>query len=398
MAGKSKKRSADTSVVDLDEELRSPPNRSRHSEAGDVDENLQQEGMDGEEETQEEEQCKQEEDPSSDEHEHDAEQHSREEKDETAEDLGDEDIQGKEIDDQHDAEKKGNMEVEDDDEGDDDDQSASRVKRKINVEGRPAEAGVIKTVVVENFMCHQKLSVNLCRNVNFIHGANGSGKSAILAAIQICLGANARRTNRARNIKDLVRKEAAGSQRISTARVKVTILNGGGDGFKHEVYGDQITVERVIQLHGGFNGYRLLDEDGKEVCRRKQELDDMLDYLNIQVDNPVAILDQEEAKKFLTGKASDKHAFFMKATELQRIDRVFAAVADRADELASTEARLTDSLAAKAELVKSHKKIVDEFQAVEELEKKRLDFEIDYAWAFFAERNEEYEDAMQVRR
>ena len=33
----------------------------------------------------------------------------------------------------------------------------------------------------------------------------------------------------------------------------------------------------------------------------------MLDQLNIQVENPVAVLDQEEAKKFLTGKAEDKY-------------------------------------------------------------------------------------------
>ena len=132
------------------------------------------------------------------------------------------------------------------------------------------------------------------------------------------------------------------------------------------------------------------------MSRRKQDLDELLDYLNIQVDNPVAILDQEEAKKFLTGKASDKHAFFMKATELERIDKVFAAIVDRAIELESTMKRLADSLTAKSELVKSRKKIVDEFQAVEELEKKRLAMEVDYAWAFYAERSGDYEGAVEV--
>ena len=47
---------------------------------------------------------------------------------------------------------------------------------KHNPIGRPAEAGIITRVQVENFMCHRKLTVNLCRNVNFIHGQNGSGK------------------------------------------------------------------------------------------------------------------------------------------------------------------------------------------------------------------------------
>jgi hypothetical protein len=47
--------------------------------------------------------------------------------------------------------------------------------RHLNPKGTPAEAGIIHEVYVENFMCHRKLSVKLCRNVNFIHGQNGSG-------------------------------------------------------------------------------------------------------------------------------------------------------------------------------------------------------------------------------
>jgi AAA domain len=38
-----------------------------------------------------------------------------------------------------------------------------------------AEAGIIKTIYCENFMCHRKLRVDLNRNVTFIHGQNGSG-------------------------------------------------------------------------------------------------------------------------------------------------------------------------------------------------------------------------------
>lgn len=42
--------------------------------------------------------------------------------------------------------------------------------RSINKAGKPAEAGIIHKVYVENFMCHRKLTISLCRNVNFIHG------------------------------------------------------------------------------------------------------------------------------------------------------------------------------------------------------------------------------------
>lgn len=40
----------------------------------------------------------------------------------------------------------------------------------INPVGKPPEAGVIVKVYVENFMCHKKMSVDLCSNINFING------------------------------------------------------------------------------------------------------------------------------------------------------------------------------------------------------------------------------------
>jgi hypothetical protein len=154
-----------------------------------------------------------------------------------------------------------------------------KFRKRINKEGKPPEVGVIKKIYMENFMCHRKYSVELCCNVNFIHGQNGSGKSAVLAAIQICLGAGARRTNRARNLKDLVRKEATSGNAPTQAKIRVTLLNQGDDGYKHEIYGDTITVERTISLNGGYNGYKLLNHEGKEKSRCKKDLDEMLDVL-----------------------------------------------------------------------------------------------------------------------
>ena len=44
-----------------------------------------------------------------------------------------------------------------------------------------------------------------CRpNVNFIHGENGSGKSAILQAIQIVLGLSAKATNRVAKMDEFI--------------------------------------------------------------------------------------------------------------------------------------------------------------------------------------------------
>jgi hypothetical protein len=139
-------------------------------------------------------------------------------------------------------------------------------------------AGIIKKVYVENFMCHRKFTVDFCRNVNFITGQNGSGKSAILAALQICLGAGARNTHRAGNLKDLIRKDGAANQ-PTEAIIRVSLMNEGSDAYEPERYGKTITVERTITKNGGFNGFKLLDEKSTEVSRKKKDLLTMLDYL-----------------------------------------------------------------------------------------------------------------------
>lgn len=72
------------------------------------------------------------------------------------------------------------LEDENDDENlsDDNAVSAARGRKKSNAgPGKVAEAGIIKSIYCENFMCHRKLRVDLNRNVNFIYGQNGSGTS-----------------------------------------------------------------------------------------------------------------------------------------------------------------------------------------------------------------------------
>jgi chromosome segregation ATPase len=208
-------------------------------------------------------------------------------------------------------------------------------------------------------------------------------QSAILAAIQICLGAGARRTHRATNLKELVRKEANSS--CTGAKVKVTVLNRGDDGYQPDVYGDSITVERSISLRGGYNGYKLLDENGVEKSRSKKDLDAMLDQLNIQVENPVAVLDQEEAKKFLCGKPEDKYNFFTKATELERMDRAYANLSDNIEEMAIAQNRISETLKPKEDMVKALKHEYDQFQELDKLEAKVGELRVT---AFWATRNE----------
>lgn len=118
------------------------------------------------------------------------------------------------------------------------------------------EAGQIVRVYVENFMCHRKFHFDLGRHLNFITGRNGSGKSAIAAAIQLCLGSSARHTGRGSNLAKYIRE---GSE--DPAVLEVTLLNEGPDAYKPEDYGRKIIVRRVISKTGST--YQLLSEHKK---------------------------------------------------------------------------------------------------------------------------------------
>lgn len=56
-------------------------------------------------------------------------------------------------------------------------------------------------MILKNFMCHSLLEVEFEKNINFLIGRNGSGKSAILTALVVGFGAKASVTNRGNSVK-----------------------------------------------------------------------------------------------------------------------------------------------------------------------------------------------------
>ncbi|CRK22251.1 hypothetical protein BN1723_012635 [Verticillium longisporum] len=73
-------------------------------------------------------------------------------------------------------------------------------------DNRAAENGIIENVECINFMCHERLYVELGPLINFIVGENGSGKSAVLTALTLCLGAKASSTNRGGSLKSFIKE------------------------------------------------------------------------------------------------------------------------------------------------------------------------------------------------
>ncbi|GAA5878570.1 hypothetical protein JCM1840_007454 [Sporobolomyces johnsonii] len=176
-----------------------------------------------------------------------------------------------------------------------------------------AEAGVIKRVKLENFMCHYATEVQFGPQVNFLVGVNGSGKSAILTGITMALGGNAKATNRGQKGGDLIMEGKP------SARCCVTLANKGEDSFKPEVYGTEITIERTMNKSGGGN-YKIKNSEGKTVDTKKATLDLILDHFNIQVDNPMTVLTQDQSRQFLASASpKDKYTFFLRGTQLAQL-------------------------------------------------------------------------------
>ncbi|EFX80391.1 putative SMC6, structural maintenance of chromosome protein 6, copy A [Daphnia pulex] len=119
---------------------------------------------------------------------------------------------------------------------------------------------MLKLIVLENFLCHDHLKVEFNKKINFIIGKNGSGKSAILTGIVVALGERASSTCRGQSLK------------------------------------------------------------GKLISKKHSDLDRILAQMNIQVDNPVCILNQETAKNFLhNNDAQQKYKLFERATQIDAI-------------------------------------------------------------------------------
>ncbi|XP_026195156.1 structural maintenance of chromosomes protein 6 isoform X1 [Anabas testudineus] len=178
------------------------------------------------------------------------------------------------------------------------------------------DIGIVESITLKNFMCHHLLGpFQFGPNVNFIVGNNGSGKSAILTALIVGLGGKATFTNRGVSLKDFVKTGD------NTADITIKLRNRGPDAYKRDVYGDSISIEHRISSDGSRT-CKLKSKSGQLISNKKEELTTILDHFNIQLDNPVSILNQEMSKQFLHSKSeSDKYKFFMKATLLEQMKR-----------------------------------------------------------------------------
>jgi structural maintenance of chromosomes protein 6 len=205
-----------------------------------------------------------------------------------------------------------------------------------NKQNTATDSGIIEEIQCINFMCHEHLTVSLGPLINFIIGHNGSGKSAVLTALTICLGGKATATNRAQNLKSLIKEGK------DHCIVQVRIKNQGALAYKPDQYGASITVERHFN-RSGTTGFKLRDLNGRIVSTKKAELEDILDAFSMQIDNPMNVLTQDMARQFLNHSTpKDKYKFFLQGTQLEVLSKDYQQI-EQSLELMNTRAEVKKS-------------------------------------------------------
>ncbi|KAM3551984.1 hypothetical protein ARSEF4850_007602 [Beauveria asiatica] len=226
----------------------------------------------------------------------------------------------------------------------DDDRATQQLLRRPRAVGdnMAADSGIIESITCYNFMCHERLHVELGPLINFIVGENGSGKSAVLTALTLCLGGKASDTNRGGSLKSFVKEGR------DQGKLVVRIKNAGSDAYQPYIYGPSIIVERHFSKTGS-SGFKIKTADDKVISTKKQEVDEISEWFALQMGNPLTILSQDNARQFLNAATpAQKYKYFISGVQLEQLDNDYRMSQDTLDKTLN----LRDDINEKVALVK----------------------------------------------
>ncbi|ODV94576.1 hypothetical protein PACTADRAFT_81147 [Pachysolen tannophilus NRRL Y-2460] len=270
--------------------------------------------------------------------------------------------------------KRERIEVEDNDEDEEEEDGMDTLA--------PALAGIIEKIELTNFMCHDHFEVEFGPQINFIIGHNGSGKSAILTAISVGLGAKANETNRGSSLKSLIKNGS------SSGRISITIKNEGPSSYKREIFGKKIIIQRILKREG-TNNYYIKSETGKTVSNKKTDLDSILSRFSITVNNPMAVLTQDDAKSFLaTASDREKYKFFMAGTKTDDTINNYSMTEEEVEKVKEKLLELKEEIGELKADDQKAKSIYDKYQASEHYQEMKNLIEGKYLWVQVVENEE----------
>ena len=241
---------------------------------------------------------------------------------------------------------------------------------------RAKESGVIETVTLYDFMCHHYFEFKLGPLMNFVCGKNGSGKSAILTAIVLCLGGKATATNRGSKMASMINHNA------DRGRIVCKLANRGEFAYMHEKFGDSIIIERHF-ARSGTSGYKISGVlNNKVISTKKNDLDLIVDHFNLQIDNPLNVLSQDMTRSFISAKdPSEKYKHFIKGVQLEQLDQDYHLINENARTMIPKLQLAKDEVDSKKQLLKQAKTKLKEAQYQHTLKEQSREVRRQIVWS-----------------
>ncbi|KAJ2940696.1 hypothetical protein O0L34_g14805 [Tuta absoluta] len=238
--------------------------------------------------------------------------------------------------------------------------------------------GCIQSIHVRNFFCHENLEIDLNNNVNLIVGRNGSGKSAILTALVVGLGGRASATNRGSNLHSFIKNGT------NSAMVEIKIKNSSHTAYKPEVYGDYITIVRNINASGG-SSYKVKSATGEVKSTKFEEVNAIVTAHDIQVDNPISVLNQDDARSFHASDPKTKYMLYRKATNLDQTETNYKCAIENCTKANNVWKRKWEACAELEKEYKKWKATHEQMQSRDEIEAQKKALQNEYYWSEITE-------------
>jgi structural maintenance of chromosomes protein 6 len=146
------------------------------------------------------------------------------------------------------------------------------------------------------------------------------------------------------------------------------------------LFDDVIIIERRFSRDGG-SGYKIKSKSGHIVSTKREELQEILDHIQIQVDNPLTVLTQDTARSFLgNSSVGEKYKLFMRGVQLSQLDTDYTMVEGQISTLNGTLEAKREAL---RELELNKEKWTNQVQVFErsaEIEEKVRSLRNKFAW------------------
>lgn len=129
------------------------------------------------------------------------------------------------------------------------------------------------------------------------------------------------------------------------------------------------------------------------ISTKKEDLVAILDHLNLLVNNPLTMLTQDMARKFLSDStAEDKYKLFMHGTQLTQLQNDFAIIRESLGTASSTLKRKKEGLSSLQVRAAEAQRKYEDMQAAKEVESKIDELNNELVWSQIIRKEKERDD------